>query len=127
MQTDHRSIPRPQPYPGYPQSFPSIEYVNPKHTDMMVGAVGAAKPYAMRINKDAMKSAALEVEYTQIITPMATHKKRDSDLPPATPQREVIMGMEISQERNRLKSQPVWKVLMILPKAEAILNSKEDI
>ena len=39
---------------------------------MMVGAVGAAKPYAMMRNKEAMKSADLEEEKTQISSPAAT-------------------------------------------------------
>ena len=45
--------------------------------------------------------------------------KRQVKMPmaPQTPVMEVMRGMETSQRRRRLKSQPVWKMLTMLPTA----------
>lgn len=47
-------------------------------------------------------------------------------LPPVIPPSEEITGIETSCLRKTLNSQPVWKMLMKLPIAEAMLNSKEE-
>ena len=44
------------------------------YTDIIVGAVGAAKPYAAIKNREAIKSALFETEVIQITNPIAISK-----------------------------------------------------
>ena len=46
-------------------------------------------------------------------------------IPPDIPASEVIIGIEISHERNLLNNQPVWIILITLPSADVRLNSNE--
>ena len=81
--------------------------IETESTDITMGAVGAAQPSARMKKMEPRMATGLE----------GAKRQRKIPIAPQTPVMEVMRGMETSQRSSRLKSQPVWKMLTILPMA----------
>ena len=120
--TGHRLRLEMLPLPVCCWLIPSISYFFLTPTDITVGAVGAAKPYAITKQRLPQIATILFVEKTHNRIPITRSQGNCISILPVIPAKDVINGIDKPHFKNTLNSHPVWITLITLPKPEAKLS-----